>query len=136
MPTTTTDSSGNYKFRGLSSSKYTVTPSKSQLIFSPSSQRLLVVESDVDGVNFSGSQIRPTGGLTISGRVTPATNGSATTVILSGGVSDASTTDSAGNFTFWGLSAGDYTVTPSKDGFSFSPASQRTTDHNKDDCGD
>ncbi len=125
--TTTTDSSGNYKFSGLSSGKYTVTPSKSQFSFSPASKSMLVGESDVVGVNFSVSQTRPTGGLTISGRISPASNGSATTVILSGAASDATTTDSAGNFTFFGLSAGDYTVTPSKDGFNFGPTSQHTT---------
>jgi len=125
--TTTTDSSGNYKFSGLASGKYTVTPSKSQFSFSPASQSMLVDESDVVGVNFSASQLRPTGGLTISGRISPAANGGATTVVLSGAASAATTTDSAGNFTFWGLSAGDYTVTPSKSGFSFSPASQHTT---------
>ena len=123
--TTTTDSSGNYKFSGLSTGTYTVTPSKNQFAFSPGSQNVAVGESDILGVNFSASQIRPTGGLTISGRISPMANGQATTVILRGAASDATTTDSAGNFTFFGLSAGLYTVTPSKDGFTFNPASHR-----------
>ena len=123
--TTTADSSGHFSFSSLSSGAYTVTPSKSQFTFSPASQSMNVGNSDVAGVNFSVSQTHPTGGLTISGRISPAANGRATTVILSGAASDVTTTDSLGNFTFLGLSAGLYTLTPSKDGFNFNPASHR-----------
>jgi hypothetical protein len=125
--TTTTDSSGNYKFSGLSSGTYKVAPSKSQFIFSPASQIMTVVETDIVEVNFRGLKTGSTGGLTISGRIGPAPNGSSATVTLSGATSATTTTDSQGNFTFSGLSGGDYALTPSKNGFTFSPASQHLT---------
>jgi len=46
---------------------------------------------------------------------------------LSGAASQSTTADASGNYTFSGLANGSYTVTPSKTGFSFSPASQPVT---------
>ncbi|MCL4859219.1 MAG: CAP domain-containing protein [Caldilineaceae bacterium] len=46
---------------------------------------------------------------------------------LSGAGSFSATTNQEGIFTFDGLPAGDYTVTPSKVGYSFTPASQGVT---------
>ncbi len=60
----------------------------------------------------------------LSGTVT---GGSGTTVALSGGASASTTADGSGNFNFSGLANGSYTVTPSKAGLTFSPASQSVT---------
>src|SRR5271165_1674997 len=121
---TVADSSGHYTFSGLSSGAYLVTPSKNQFTFIPASHRMTVGESDVVGVNFSVSPFRPTG-LTISGRISPAAYGSSAKVFLSGpGGSAATTADTQGNFSFSDLSGGEYAVTPSKNGFTFSPVSQ------------
>jgi hypothetical protein len=49
------------------------------------------------------------------------------TMILTGTRSLTVTADSAGNYFFFGLQAGNYTVAPSLGGYSFSPASQSVT---------
>lgn len=57
----------------------------------------------------------------ISGAIAGA---SGVTVSLSGGTSAVTTTDVSGNYSFTGLGNGSYTVTPSKNGFTFNPANQ------------
>ena len=56
--------------------------------------------------------------------------GSGATVTLSGAASATTTADASGNYTFTGLLNGAYTVTPSKTGFTFTPASQAATINN------
>src|SRR5665213_537497 len=63
----------------------------------------------------------------ISGTVTPIAGGSGSTVTLSGTASATTTADANGNYTFAGLANGSYTVTPSKTGYTFSPANQAVT---------
>jgi hypothetical protein len=65
----------------------------------------------------------------ISGKIT-ADNGSGIAgviVSLSGGSMKKDTTDAAGAFSIAGLSAGTYTVTPSKTGYTFNPANKTYT---------
>ena len=64
---------------------------------------------------------------TISGSITSGTNGAGATVTLSGAASATTTADANGNYSFAGLANGSYTVTPSKAGFTFSPASTAVT---------
>jgi Domain of unknown function (DUF1929)/Bacterial Ig domain/Glyoxal oxidase N-terminus/Kelch motif len=63
----------------------------------------------------------------ISGTISPTAGGSGATVTLSGSASGSSVADANGNYTFVGLANGSYTVTPSKTGYSFSPATQGVT---------
>jgi hypothetical protein len=63
----------------------------------------------------------------ISGVVTPAAGGSGATVSLAGVASAITTADDSGNYSFGGLANGRYAITPSKNGYSFSPASQVVT---------
>jgi hypothetical protein len=64
----------------------------------------------------------------ISGQVTSNGSGlSGVTVALSGVNSATTITDANGNYAFTGLANGSYTVTPSKAGFTFSPASSPQT---------
>ena len=63
----------------------------------------------------------------ISGTVSPSGNGAGTTVTLSGPAAATTTADASGNYTFSGLANGSYTVTPSKSGFTFAPASATPT---------
>ncbi|HXT27825.1 MAG TPA: LamG-like jellyroll fold domain-containing protein, partial [Vicinamibacterales bacterium] len=63
----------------------------------------------------------------ISGTITPASAGSGATVSLTGFASATATADANGNFSFAGLGSGPYTVTPSKTGFAFTPASRAVT---------
>src|SRR6202022_4045305 len=49
------------------------------------------------------------------------------TVALSGAATASTTTNSSGNYSFSGLQNGSYTVTPTKTGFTFSPANAAVT---------
>ena len=118
------DSSGNYTFTGLANGTYTVTPSKVGYSFSPASQTATVNGANVTGVNFTASAQT----WTISGNV--STNGAGATVNLSGTLTGSTTADSSGNYSFAGLPNGNYTVTPTKSGYTFSPASQNVVVNN------
>ncbi|MGC2323514.1 MAG: alkaline phosphatase family protein, partial [Terriglobales bacterium] len=62
----------------------------------------------------------------ISGTISGA-GGAGTSVALSGTANSSTTADASGNYTFSGLAAGSYTVTPAKTGFSITPPSQNIT---------
>jgi hypothetical protein len=119
--TTTADGVGNYAFTGLASGTYAVTPSHAGYTFSPTSQSTPVNGANVTGINFT-AQVAPT--FSISGTINPTAGGSGATVILSGAGAAIATTNSAGNYTFTGLTNGAYTVTPDNTGYTFSPVSQ------------
>jgi len=116
--TTTADASGNYSFTGLANGSYTVTPSKAGFTFTPASQAVTINGANQTGVNFTASAV---------------------TFRISGSISNRCRCDSelgvgrpvlrqlriaSGNYSFTGLANGSYTVTPSKAGFTFTPASQ------------
>jgi Right handed beta helix region len=122
---TTTDGSGNYRFSGLPSGNYTVTPVKSNVVFSPASLNITATGSPITGANFSASA--PAASSTISGSITPATLGAGITVNLTGAETAETATDGSGNYTFSGLPSGNYTVTPVKSNVVFSPASLNIT---------
>ncbi len=119
--TTTTDASGNYSFAGLSNGSYTTIPSKSGYTFTPSSQGVNITGANVSAVNFT-SAVAPAWG--ISGSLTPASLTTGATVSLSGTSTATATADASGNYSFSNLQVGSYTVTPSKSGVTFTPASQ------------
>ena len=116
-----TNADGTYTVSGLADGSYTVTPSLSGYTFSPASQSETVSGADVTGVNFSATSISTT--YSISGTVGGAV-ASGVTVALSGTANAATTTDASGNYSFSGLANGTYTVTPTLNGYTFSPASQ------------
>ena len=64
---------------------------------------------------------------TISGTITPASNGAGATISLTGAASATVTADTSGNYSFSGLANGSYTITPSKSGYTFTPASLSAT---------
>jgi hypothetical protein len=120
------DSNGNYTFSNLPTGAYTVTPSKNGFAFAPASHRETVTAANVAGANFSASANAPQT-FSISGTIAPSSIGSGVKVSLSGAASQAITTNSSGNYSFSGLTSGSYTVTVSKSGFIFSPASHSET---------
>jgi hypothetical protein len=63
----------------------------------------------------------------ISGMVSTAADGSGTLLTLSGTPSQTTTADVFGNYNFPGLGNNVYTITPSKTGFTFNPASATVT---------
>ena len=120
--TATANSSGNYTFAAVPNGTYTVTPSKIGFTFTPASQTVTVNGANVSAVNFTAQMV------TISGTITPAASGAGATVALAGSATSASTTaDAGGAYSFGALPDGVYTVTPSKIGFTFTPASRTVT---------
>jgi hypothetical protein len=114
----TTDSSGDYRFSGLSNGTYTITPSKSGYNFNPGFITVTVSNGNQIGNNFA---VVPNT-FSISGNVAENGTGiSSIAVTLSGDSSATGTTDSNGDFSFNGLSSGAYTITPSKSGYGFDP---------------
>jgi len=123
---TMANSSGAFSFSGLKDGTYTLTPSRTGYTYSPASQNVTVNGATVSGVSFTATQqVNPT--YSISGTITPSAGGSGATVTLSGGASGSTTANSSGAFTFTGLQNGTYTLTPSRAGYTFSPASQNVT---------
>jgi hypothetical protein len=114
---TVADTSGNYTFLGLTNGSYTVTPTNAGHVFSPGNRSVTISGANILGVNFSTL----TGTFTISGTISGA-GGSGATVILGGTASGTTTSDGSGNYSFSSLANGNYTVTPSKAGFSFTPS--------------
>ena len=51
--TTSTDSSGNYSFSGLSNGSYTITPSKANYAFTPTKLSVTVASANASGKNFT-----------------------------------------------------------------------------------
>ncbi len=62
----------------------------------------------------------------VSGAVTTSTGAAISGATVSAGAASA-TTDASGNYTIAGLANGGYTLTPSKSGYSFSPANRAVT---------
>ncbi|HEY9403931.1 MAG TPA: carboxypeptidase regulatory-like domain-containing protein [Pyrinomonadaceae bacterium] len=117
-----TDNSGNYAFDGLrSDGNYTVTPSRTNLGFTPPSRTYNTLTGDTTA-NFTG-ELRK---YTLSGRVIDV-NGvgvGGVTLQLTGAHSRTTQTDSTGNYSLVDVPAtGSYTLTPSKTFYTFNPPS-------------
>ncbi|MEW6602578.1 MAG: carboxypeptidase regulatory-like domain-containing protein, partial [Nitrospirota bacterium] len=139
---TTTNSNGDYTLAGIpDGSTCTVTPSKSAYTFTPTSRTVTINGANVTGQDFEGTP----GAITysISGYVKtpdtarPGSPISGVTMTLSGtGCSGSTSTSSNGTYIFTGLSDGvTCTVTPSKTGYTFSPASRSVTINNANVTG-
>ncbi len=118
----TTDGSGVYTLSGLAAGTYTLTPSKSGYTFSPDS-RTVTVPPSATGVDFTAAPIT----YTAAGRITDAAGTAVANVTISDGAGHTATTGSDGNYLLTGLVAGTHTLTPSKIGYTFSPASRAVT---------
>jgi len=123
---TTANSSGNFTLSGLANGTYTVTPSRAGYTFSPTSLSVTVSGANITtGLNFTATA--QGGTHSISGTISPVTAGSGATVTLSGAASASTTANSSGNYTFTGLANGNFAVTPSHTGYTFSPTTQAVT---------
>jgi inhibitor of cysteine peptidase len=116
---TTTDSSGNYSFTVESNGDYTVSPSLSGYVFSPSGTVVTISHTDIAGIDFTATASTTTT-YSISGTVGGAV-ASGVTVTLAGTSSGSTLTDSSGNYSFSDVANGNYTITASKTGYTFSP---------------
>jgi hypothetical protein len=131
---TTTNTSGNYTFRGLSNGTYTITPRKSDYAFELPKEKVTINNANVQNVNFTAYP-EPT--YTISGTVTHKDTGLAgvTITVLYDSVLGDTTTNTSGNYTFTGVRNGTYTVTPSKANYTFTPPSTQVTISDADVTG-
>jgi uncharacterized protein (TIGR03437 family) len=119
--TTTANASGAYTFSGLANGSYTLTPSLTGFTFSPASLAVTVSGANVTAASFTATAQT----WTITGGV--GTSGSGATIALTGTSTATTTANASGSYTFSGLANGAYTVTPSKTGYTFSPASVAVT---------
>jgi hypothetical protein len=132
--TTITDSSGNYTFSNLpGGGSYTVTPSLPNFDFNPPNRSYTNLTANQTGQDFTGTKTR----FSISGQVvTPNGNSIApqpgVIITLSGTAGRSTTTDANSKFIFNDLLAGNYTVTPNKEGFVFAPLFTDITITNSD----
>lgn len=118
-----TASDGSYQFSRLrQGGTFTVSASKPHFTMAPASQTFNNLNSD-QVQNFTATATA-TAFHTISGQVTENGVGlGGVTVTLSGTQSGVRLTDSSGNFSFELISGGNYTVSTSLLGFTFSPTS-------------
>jgi len=107
---------GTYSFTVNSGGSYTVTPTKTGYTFTPASQTFNNVTSNQQQ-DFIASIVT----YTISGTIM-GTDG--VTVTLSGNASGSQVVDDGGTYSFTVDSGGSYTITPTKSGYTFTPASQ------------
>ncbi|MGB7924354.1 MAG: glycoside hydrolase family 30 beta sandwich domain-containing protein [Pyrinomonadaceae bacterium] len=129
--TATTNSAGAYSFTVVPAGRnYTVTPTKSGYQFNPASRSLTNLSANQTATNFAVKVYSISGQLTRTGTTTGI---SAATVTLTspspaGFPARTAQTGSLGNYKFTNLPAGrNYTIKPTKSGFTFSPPTRSIT---------
>lgn len=129
--TTATDADGQYHFSNLpTSGVYTVTPSRRHYTLSPASYEIVTPAGDQIFNSAATFNHHAIAGRVADGAGNPL---AAVTVTLSGSQSMTTTTAADGNYVFADLSAGgNYTVTPRKTSYAFSPANQTFNDLDSD----
>ena len=125
-----TGATGHYSFLGLPDGNYTVTPTKDDYQFTPTSRAATISGANDALAAIVGAQLWE-----ITGTINDSAGAglSGVLVTLSGDASDTDTTDGSGNYSFPGLLNGSYVVTPTKAGSTFSPASDAVTVSNADE---
>jgi hypothetical protein len=123
---TTTSADGSYSFTGLTQGgNYTITPSRLNMTFTPPSRSFTALSGNKINVNFNQAP------LTIKGLIkvgTAGLGGVSVTLSSPGLPSRTVTTNSAGSYTFASLQPGrNYTVTPLRTNYTFTPASRTYT---------
>ncbi len=123
--TTATAANGSFSFANLTcGGNYTVTPASANLTFNPSSLNVNALTGTQNLSNIVGTSSVPSGA--INGRIVNA-NGDGVggvTVTLGGAQSGTTTTGADGTFSFPGLGAGTFMITPSSGSFVLAPSSQ------------
>ena len=120
--TAVTNDAGNYDMVNLPPGAYTVTPSLAGYAFSPASRSVTITNADVVNANFSATLLT----YTISGTITLDGQPLAG-VTVSDGNGHTAVTNDAGYYELVNLLPGDYTLTPTLEGYSFDPASTTVT---------
>jgi FtsP/CotA-like multicopper oxidase with cupredoxin domain len=129
IATTNSNADGNYGFSDLTPGTYTVLVTLEGFSFNPFKKEVRVRGSESHQVDFTGTTTAPpppATKLTISGRVKDANGAgvSEVTITLKGPNGDrTANTASDGTYSFIELSAGNYTLVPSKTGSAFQQTS-------------
>ncbi|MRR16386.1 MAG: hypothetical protein EG826_08005 [Deltaproteobacteria bacterium] len=125
IASTTTAADGTFSFTGRANGTYTITPVKPDYIFNPVSTVVIVSGANVTGVNFvATANTDPT--YSLSGTVSGAVQ-AGVLITLGGDAAGTAITDAGGNYSFPGLPAGNYSVTPSRTGYDFTPSTRLVT---------
>lgn len=109
---------GAYEFTGLVAGAYTVTPTKAGNTFLPASANVTIVGANKTATTMA--QVWQITGTIVDGADVGI---SGVLVTLGGDASDTDTTDGNGDYSFPGLSNGNYTLTPTKTDSTFYPTS-------------
>jgi hypothetical protein len=134
--TMVTASDGTYTVPGIpAGGNYTVTPSLALYTFTPPSRTITNLVANQTNFDFAATKQR----FAISGRIATSSNSpvSGVTVTLSGDAAATTTTDSNGQYNFGNLEAGrNYTVTPAKPNFAFTPPARTFNNLGGNQTGD
>lgn len=114
----TTDANGDYTLTGLEAGTYTLTPSKPEMTFTPTSLEVIVADGDITGQDFVGQML-----YNIMGRVEDGVGAGLAGVTISADGTQT-TTDASGVYTFTDVPAGTYTIKPEMGGYVFDPATR------------
>jgi hypothetical protein len=133
----TTGADGGFQFDGLSPGDYTLAPSKSGYIFSPSSRSVALAGEDMTALDFVGSEVEgPTVTYELTGQIQTEAGKALAAVRLAidPPVAGDAMSDGRGHYEFRGLQEGTYTIQPHKAGYTFTPA-ERIVALDKDTSG-
>lgn len=121
--TATTNASGEFSFTGLNNGSYAITPSKAGFAFDSINIVRTINNADISSVNFSATPLQ--GALNkLSGIVTSDNAPLAGVTLTLGGASGAVVSnDASGNFSIETVPDGTYSLSASKPGYVFFPAS-------------
>ncbi|MFV9506276.1 MAG: carboxypeptidase regulatory-like domain-containing protein [Oscillochloridaceae bacterium umkhey_bin13] len=125
---TTSDSSGFYVLSGLDPGSYTLTPSRANFSFSPTTRSVTLTNNDLSGQDFVGTQTS----YSISGHILDAQGQALTDVTVSAGAGYTTATDATGRYELSGLANGSYTLVPTRRGYSFTPTSREVSVQGQD----
>ncbi len=119
---TTSSTTGTWSVPNLVNGTYTVAITSTGYTFTPATQSAII-----NGANATANASSTAQTYSLDGTISGA-GGSGATVTLSGGTTMISTTaNSSGAYSFTGVTNGSYTVTPTRSGYSFSPANRAIT---------
>ncbi len=117
------NSLGKFTVSGAPNGTYTLTPTSRGRTFTPASRSVTVQSGNITGVNFTGE-----GPFTVSGKVTNQADGApvaSVKVTLSGqGLTLSATTTAAGDYSITYVPNGNYTLSASRTGRVFTPATK------------
>jgi hypothetical protein len=115
-----TNSAGYFSFTTLVPGSYSITPSQAGSSFAPASREVDITSSSATAQNFVASS-----GYSVVGRIsTSSGTGIAGVTVTMSGSGATAVSNSAGYYTFSNVPDGSYTLTPTKSGMTFSPASR------------